>query len=84
MGLVTRLLLVFVVNTIVELCVVIKHVLPVDLLAFVREDEDFVGNEKVLDAVLLEEVVGNVTLGRVEGCQDHTLRGVVFDDRVLC
>lgn len=72
------LFLILIVDSIVKLCVVVQHVLTVDLLALVGEDEDVLGHEQVLNAVTLEEVVRDVTLRRVERREDHTLRRVVF------
>ena len=58
---------VFIVDTVVEVSVVVEHVLTIYFFAFVAEGEGCLGDQDLLNAIVLVEIVRNVTFGGVEG-----------------
>ena len=57
---------IFIVDTIVELSVVVVHVLPIDFTALISELQCRLGHQKLLNTVFKEKVIRNVALSRVE------------------
>ena len=66
-------LFVVVVDTVVQLSVVVEHVLSVHLLALVSELKDVSWHDQRCDAFVLHVVVGDVATSRVKGRKDHAL-----------
>jgi len=77
------LFVILIIHSVVKLSIIIQHVLAVNLFALVGEDQHVFGHEQVLNAVALEEVVRDVALRGVKGCQDHRFGRVVLYYRVL-
>ena len=74
---------VFIVDAVIELCIIVEHVLSVDFFALIGEVENAFADEQVLNAIAFVERIRNMALSRVERSQDHAFCGVVLDDGVL-